>query len=84
MPILSPPDRIGVLSHVVKESLGRHGKSGILPRLNPAVEHRGVGESLSLGSGRLTDGRCVLRSASIEDDLEIAGQRCLSSFELAK
>src|SRR6516164_8589444 len=72
------PEVVGLLS------CQGHGEPCVLPRLNSAAEQCGVGESLSLSPSRLTDGRCVSGSASVEDQFNIARQGGLPPFELAE
>jgi hypothetical protein len=61
-----------------------HFKSCVQPCLDSAMEDGGIGKTLRLRLGRLTDGRCVARSASVEDQRRIARERCLSPFEVAE
>src|SRR6516164_4065051 len=72
------PEVVGLLS------CQGHGEPCVLPRLNSAAEHCGVGESLSLSPSRLTDGRCVSRSASVKHQLNVARQRGLPPLEFAE
>jgi hypothetical protein len=62
----------------------RHREACIRPGLDAAVEHAGVLKSLSLSAGRLTDGRCIARSASVKEQLGIARQGSLPLFVFAE
>src|SRR5262245_53648152 len=61
-----------------------HGEPGVQPRSASTIQHCGVRKSLIASLGRLTDGRSVAGSASVEDKLGIAEQRRLAPLELAK
>src|SRR5262249_15808014 len=62
----------------------RHGEPCVLPCLNSAAEHCCIGESLSLSPSRLTDGRCVSGSASVEDQFNIPRHGGFPPLELAE